>query len=141
MTTTSAAGQSTAYKQQLRDQLVQLQPLGPGPCGSTSPSWHAIVFTATRSLIDHPDDAADGDPGGVGNSRLKSSTGLALTVLVLIEGITILDVRAAPTVSVLLESLLGRPCGRQSPPLRLVPRIASMKPPIGGVYECTHARR
>lgn len=47
----------------------------------------------TRNLAIPTGAAADDAPGVEGNSRLTASTGIVLTVLLLIEGFTILDVR------------------------------------------------
>jgi hypothetical protein len=53
-------------------------------------------------------DAADADRGVVANSRLTSSTGMVLTVLLLIEGVTILDVRGYITLYTMIGlTLIG----------------------------------
>jgi hypothetical protein len=51
----------------------------------------------------------DGDVGVVGNSRLTSSTGIVLTILLLIEGFTILDVRGYITLHTVLGLMLIGP--------------------------------
>ena len=52
--------------------------------------------------------AADDAPGVEGNSRLTASTGLVLTVLLLIEGFTILDVRGYITLHTIIGlALIG----------------------------------
>lgn len=63
----------------------------------------------TRFVVEDGGDAADTAPGVVGNSRLTSSTGLVLAVLLLIEGFTILDVRGYITLHTIMGLLLIGP--------------------------------
>jgi hypothetical protein len=67
------------------------------------------VSGVTRFSIGRPGDAADADPGVVANARLTSSTGLLLTVLLLIEGFTILDVRGYLTLHTVIGLMLIGP--------------------------------
>jgi hypothetical protein len=51
----------------------------------------------------------DDDPGTTGNSRLTSSTGVVLTVLLLVEGFTLFDVRGYITLHTVLGLMLIGP--------------------------------
>ncbi|HKC26748.1 MAG TPA: hypothetical protein VKB75_01930 [Jatrophihabitans sp.] len=60
-----------------------------------------------RDLLLPAESAAD--PGVTGNSRLTASTGVVLTVLLVIEGFTILDVRGYITLHTVIGLLLVGP--------------------------------
>jgi hypothetical protein len=55
------------------------------------------------------DPGAEVDPGVEGNSRITASTGMVLTVLLLIEGFTILDVRGYITLHTVIGLMLIGP--------------------------------
>ncbi len=62
----------------------------------------------TRFLIERPyDDRID--PGVTGNTRLTASTGIVLTALLLVEGVTILDVRGYLTLHTAIGLVLVGP--------------------------------
>jgi hypothetical protein len=73
----------------------------------------ASLSCVTRFLIERSDEAAL-DPGVVANGRLTASTGIVLTVLLLVEGYTILDVRGYITLHTVLGLLLIGPIALKS---------------------------
>jgi hypothetical protein len=62
----------------------------------------------SRFLVERASDEGVGG-GVIGNSRLTASTGIVLTVLLLIEGVTILDVRGYLTLHTAIGLLLIGP--------------------------------
>ena len=67
----------------------------------------------TRFVLDSRHEVDD-DPGVEGNTRLTASTGLVLTVLLLIEGFTILDVRGYITLHTVIGLILIGPIALKS---------------------------
>ena len=67
----------------------------------------------TRFVLE-PYDGPDADPGVEGNRRLTASTGIVLTVLLLVEGFTILDVRGYITLHTVIGLILIGPIALKS---------------------------
>lgn len=67
------------------------------------------------TLSDHPTsaegdtNAVEGDVGVEGNARLTAANGIVLTLLLLVEGVTILNVRGMLTLHLLVGALLVGP--------------------------------